>query len=330
VTEDGATALRSTLVMHSDCGRHDTGWGHPEHQGRLPAIVRAIERNTPALLPRVATREAEPAGTDVLLVVHDPAHVERVRALTRHAAEHGQLIEIEGDTIISPASWEAATAAAGCVLDAARLVVRGESPTAFALARPPGHHATADRIMGFCLFNNVAVAARAMQSEQGIERILIVDWDVHHGNGTQEIFYSDPAVYYLSLHQYPWYPGTGLAGQRGAGSGRGTTRNVPLAAGTSRADYKRAFTGALDAVFDEFVPELIIVSAGYDSMAGDPLGGLLLEPEDFHALTRAIVDRADAAAGGRAVFALEGGYAPERTGQAVVATLRALCGLDAA
>jgi acetoin utilization deacetylase AcuC-like enzyme len=316
--------------MHGDCGLHDTGWGHPEHQGRLPAIVRAIERDTPVLLPRLAMREAVPAGIDALQRVHDAAHVERVRALARHAAEHGQLIEIEGDTIVSPATWEAATAAAGCVIDAATLVARGESATAFALVRPPGHHATADRIMGFCFFNNIAVAARAVQAQEAIERVLIVDWDVHHGNGTQDIFYRDPSVYYLSLHQHPWYPGTGLPDERGEGPGRGTTRNVPVAAGTGRAVNMQMFDAALDQAFAEFEPGLILVSAGYDSMAGDPLGGLLLEPADYHRMTRALMDRAAATAGGRVVCALEGGYAPVRVGQAVVATLRALCGYEVA
>jgi acetoin utilization deacetylase AcuC-like enzyme len=314
------------LVMHSDCGLHDTGWGHPEHQGRLPAVIRSIERNTPALLPCISMHEANPATQSALLRVHAPHHIALVRRLVEDSAATGELATIDGDTMISGASWRAAVAAAGCAVDAATLVASGKARTAFALCRPPGHHATNDRIMGFCLFNNIAVAARAVQQESGIGRVLIVDWDVHHGNGTQEIFWQDPSVYYLSLHQFPWYPGTGLPEERGAGPGLGTVRNVPVAAETPRKTYLNCFRDALDATFEEFSPELVLISAGYDCMAGDPLGQLLLEPEDLHWMTRLLLERMD----GRLVLALEGGYEPARLGDGVVATLRALCDLEPA
>ncbi len=201
----------------------------------------------------------------------------------------------------------------------------GDADASFALARPPGHHATPDRAMGFCLFNNVAAAARAVQ-HRGAGRVLIVDFDVHHGNGTQDVFYEDPSVYFLSLHQSPWYPGTGSAQERGAGAGRNTTRNVPLAAGTDGPTYLRAMQDALSAVLDEFTPEMVLVSAGYDCMARDPLGGLLLEPGDVHALVTMICEAASSARA-RTMCVLEGGYDPARTGTAVVQTLRALAGL---
>ncbi|HEX7117543.1 MAG TPA: histone deacetylase [Longimicrobiales bacterium] len=317
----------TALVMHPDCARHDTGWGHPEHQGRLPAVVNALYRDTPALLGAVRQVEAEPASVDDLLRVHTGAHVERIRRAVREAAEVGGPIPLDPDTIVSDASWDAAVAAAGCAVTATSLVLDGAVETAFAASRPPGHHATADRAMGFCLFNNVAVAARWAQATRGVERVLIVDWDVHHGNGTQEIFYEDPTVYYLSLHLSPHYPGTGAAEERGAGAGAGTTRNVPLAHGTSADVYDRAFDDALDATLAEFAPELVLVSAGFDCLAGDPLGGLGLEPRDLHSLTRRLIERVSATAGGRVVAVLEGGYAPPLLGAGVVQVLRALGGL---
>jgi acetoin utilization deacetylase AcuC-like enzyme len=314
---------RCALVLHGDCGAHDTGWGHPEHQGRLPAILRAIERDTPALLPYVRMTDAAPVTQAALLEVHAAQHVARVRRLVEDAEAHDELVSVDGDTIISAASWHAAVAAAGCAVDAASLVAGGGTSRAFALSRPPGHHATRDRIMGFCLFNNVAIAARAVQKHMGIGRVLIIDWDVHHGNGTQDIFWEDPSVYYLSLHQHPWYPGSGQSHERGEGAGMGATRNVPVAAETPREIMLQSFRDALDATYEEFTPELVLVSAGYDCMAGDPLGRLLLEPEDLHTMTRELLQRT----GGRLVLMLEGGYAPARVGEGVVATLRALCDL---
>lgn len=315
------------LVMHHACGLHDTDWGHPEHQGRLPAMVNAIYRDTPALIEVLLQREAEPVGVDELLRVHSPEHVERVREAVAEAERSGSQVSLDSDTVVSAASWEAALAAAGCAVSAVRLVLDGEATTAFAGSRPPGHHATRDRAMGFCLFNNVAVAARWAQAERGVGRVLIIDWDVHHGNGTQDIFYTDPSVYYLSLHLSPHYPGTGGAEERGEGAGLGTTLNLPLAAGTTGAEYRRLFEDALEEVLAGFAPELVLISAGFDCLAGDPLGGLGLEPADLHALTRLVVERTQATAGGRVVAVLEGGYAPPRLGSGVVDVIRALGGL---
>ena len=322
-------AAPAALVLHPACALHDTGWKHPEHQGRLPAIVNALYQDTPALLHAVLQREAELASRSALLRVHTPEHVERIEAAAARAEQEGEAVFLDADTVVSGASWEAALAAAGCAITAAELVLRGEARTAFALTRPPGHHATADRAMGFCLFNNVAVAARHVQAEWRVGRVLIVDWDVHHGNGTQEVFYNDPSVYFFSLHLRGHYPGTGSAEERGVGAGIGTTRNVELPHGLPAAEYRRIFAEQLDATLAEFEPDFVFISAGFDCLAGDPLGGLLLEPADLHAITRLVIERTAATAGGRVVAVLEGGYVPARLGAGVVRVLRALAGLPA-
>ncbi len=319
--------MRETaIVSHSACALHDTGWHHPEHQGRLPAIVKAIYRETPALLDRMLQEEAPAASRDDLLRVHSPAHLAAVQRGVERARAAGRPVDLTQDTIVSGASWEAGLGAAGAALHAARLVLEGKAGTAFALTRPPGHHATTERPMGFCLFNNAAVAARWARDVAGAERVLIVDWDVHHGNGTQDIFYGDPSVYYLSLHMTGHYPGTGHTHQTGLAEGEGTTRNVPFPPGVEREYYLRVYDEVISMVFDEFTPDLVLVSAGYDCLAGDPLGGLLLEPPDLHAMTRRLIE----CAGGRVVALLEGGYVPHRTAAGVVQTIRAMAGLPAA
>ncbi len=316
---------RTALVMHEACGRHDTGWAHPEHQGRLPAILNAIYLQTPALLDLVLQVEADPVIEADILRAHSPAHLERLHKAAQMAHETERIVGLDSETLVSPASWDAALAAAGCVLTAARLVLEGAVPTAFALSRPPGHHATEDTAMGFCLLNNVAITARWLRTV-GVNRILIVDWDVHHGNGTQDIFYADPAVYYLSLHQYPHYPGSGHPDERGAGAALNTIRNVQVMAGTNGPEYRQLFDTALTDTLSEFSPEFVLVSAGFDCLRADPLGGLALEPADLHNLTRGLLERVGVSTS-RVVHALEGGYHPERLGRGVVAVLRALAGL---
>jgi acetoin utilization deacetylase AcuC-like enzyme len=315
--------MKTALVLHADCGRHDTGWRHPEHQGRLPAIVHALYGDTPALLEHVLQHEGTHATETQLRRVHTGDHIALIRAAAAEATRTGEALDLDADTVVSGASWDAARAAAGCAIDAVHIALDGRARSAFALTRPPGHHATADRAMGFCLFNNAAVAARAAQVEHGIERVLIVDWDVHHGNGTQDIFYDDPRVYYLSTHIAGHYPGTGWADERGTGAGFGATRNVPLPAGTPAAHTLGHFERALDATLTEFEPQLTIISAGFDCLAGDPLGGLLLEPADLHTMTRMVQDRA----GSPVAIVLEGGYAPVRVAQGALAVFRALAGL---
>jgi len=250
-----------------------------------------------------------------------------VREMCDAAQAQQKIFQLDMDTRVSPESWEAALGSAGGAIAAAAAVADGMLSSAFVATRPPGHHATPDRAMGFCLFNNVAVAARHLQATGRAGRVLIVDWDVHHGNGTQDVFYEDPTVYYLSLHQAPHYPGTGDALETGDGPGRGTTLNVPLAAGTPRETYRARFREALARAVEAARPDFVLVSAGYDAMKDDPLGGLLLEPEDFHGMTREVLDAASVC-GGRVVAVLEGGYDPIRLGQAVVQTIRALAGVE--
>jgi acetoin utilization deacetylase AcuC-like enzyme len=294
----------------------------------LTGILSAI-RGDQGLAGALREVEARPATLQDLLRVHTPEHVMLVRQVTEEAARTGELRQLDADTVVSGLSFEAAIASAGCAIDAAETVARGEAATSFACCRPPGHHALAGRAMGFCLFNNVAVAIRRVQALFPIQRLLVVDWDVHHGNGTQAIFWNDPSVYYLSLHLSPHYPGTGTASERGAGAGAGTSRNVPLPPGTTGAEYRDACRSALDATFEEFSPEMILVSAGFDCLAGDPLGGLLLEPEDLYLIASDLAERARCSCSGRLAAVLEGGYVPDRMGRAAADVLRAFCRLPA-
>ncbi len=320
------TATATALVSHPACALHDTGWSHPEHQGRLPAITKGLYQETPALLGRTLQEEAPLATEADLLRVHTAPHLAAIRDAVERAEEAGHPLDLTDDTRLSGASWEAALGAAGAAIHAARLVLDGQAETAFALTRPPGHHATADRAMGFCLFNNAAVAARWAQEERGLDRVLIVDWDVHHGNGTQDIFYDDASVYYLSYHLEPHYPGTGRAEETGQGGAVGTTRNFPLAHGTERENYRDLFERGVREAVASFRPGLVIMSIGFDCLAGDPLGGLLLEPEDLHGMTRLVMEAA-AGAGVGVVSVLEGGYVPKRGADGAVQVVRAFAGL---
>jgi acetoin utilization deacetylase AcuC-like enzyme len=321
------TRLPAAFLMHSASSLHDPGWGHPEHQGRLRALASALAGDMPVLHGSVEPVEPEEMGEDVLLMVHTPAHVALVRSAVAEAAATGHAVELDPDTRVSAASWDAALGSVAAAITAARGVAQGRWANAFVATRPPGHHASAERAMGFCLFNSVAVTARWLQSEGFAERVLIVDWDVHHGNGTQDVFWEDPTVFYLSLHQHPNWPGTGNADERGAGRGEGWTLNVPVEPHTSRAEYLALYHDSLDAAFTAARPDVVLVSAGFDCMAGDPLGGLLLEPDDLHAMTLALVERASEDCPGRIVACLEGGYEPSRTARAALSVVRALAGL---
>ncbi|MDQ2900994.1 MAG: histone deacetylase, partial [Acidobacteriota bacterium] len=225
-----------------------------------------------------------------------------------------------GDTTISPRSLEVALHAAGTALNAIDLVLGGEASNAFCVVRPPGHHANSNRGMGFCLFNNIGVAARYAQRKHGVERVLIADWDVHHGNGTQDIFYSDASVFFFSTHQYPWYPGTGAASESGEGAGEGATLNCPFPAGAGRDEVVGAFRDKLVPTMRRFQPDLVLISAGFDSRAGDPLGGFLLTDADFADLTDILLDIGK----GRLVSVLEGGYDLQGLSLAVRAHARRL------
>jgi acetoin utilization deacetylase AcuC-like enzyme len=307
--------VRAAFISHSDCGGHDTGWGHPEHVGRLRAITRAL-RQDPEFFHSVEHLEGRHASIEELELAHDPDYIRAVRQIVEQGG--GRL---DADTVTSRGSWDAATAGAGCVLLGVDLSMSGVHPRSFSAVRPPGHHAVYDRAMGFCLFGNVAIAAHYARQKYGIDRVLVVDWDVHHGNGTQALVQDEPAIHFVSMHQWPWYPGTGASEDRGP---HGSIWNIPMAPGLPRENYRDALEAGIDAATKNFVPELILISAGFDSLAGDPLGGFTLEIEDFETLTRSLVARADAWCGGRLVSALEGGYAPERVAEASMRHLAAL------
>jgi acetoin utilization deacetylase AcuC-like enzyme len=303
------------FISSSDCGRHDTGWGHPEHVGRLRAITRAL-RDDYELLGRVKHVESRHATAEELAIVHDPAYVEEVRRVVSDGG--GRL---DADTVASEGSWDAATASAGAVLDAIDFAFGDGPRRSFCAVRPPGHHALRDAAMGFCLFGNVALGAEYARRRHAADRVLIVDWDVHHGNGTQALVEHESNIHFVSMHQWPWYPGTGAADDRGP---HRNVWNVPMRANLAPEAYVDALRSAIDAATNGFTPDLVLLSAGFDSMAGDPLGGFTLEYEHFEQLTRFLVERAEAWCGGRLVSALEGGYAPERLGVACVRHMRAL------
>jgi acetoin utilization deacetylase AcuC-like enzyme len=314
----------TALVMHEDCALHDTGWRHPEHQGRLPAIINALYQDTPDLQNVVLQLEGVPVDESVFRLTHSSEMLELLALAREQAKRTDKIVALDSETLVSPVSWEAMCAAAGSVMTACEAVIRGDARNGFALARPPGHHATPTKSMGFCLVNNIAIVARMLQ-ERGVERVLIVDWDVHHGNGTQDIFYRDPSVYFMSFHQYPWYPGTGARTECGEAEGEGFTRNVPLEAGTTGSYFRDVFQRELDAVLQYFTPDFVLVSAGFDCLRDDPLGQLLLEPADLHASTTYLMSAIPSGVG--IVHTLEGGYNPPRVGAGVVDVVRALAGL---
>ena len=302
------------FLSHSDIGFHDNGWNHPEHVGRIRAITRAL-RDHPELflaLEHLESRHATPAE---LALAHDPAYIARVQQVSE--AGGGRF---DADTVASAGTWNAATAAAGAVLEGVERALDGRNVRSFAAVRPPGHHALRDQAMGFCLFGSVAIGARHAR-RLGARRVLIVDWDVHHGNGTQALVEQERDIRFVSMHQWPWYPGSGAADERGP---HGTVWNVPMPPQLPAAAYREALLGAVDAATDGWTPDLVMISAGFDSLAGDPLGGFTLELDDVAHLTRTLVARAERWCGGRVVSALEGGYEPARVGAAVVAHLEAL------
>lgn len=315
------------FYLHPASPLHDTGWGHPEHQGRLRSLASTVGRDLLTLHGHVEQMPHGEATEEDLLRVHSEGHVDTVRRACSRAEDEETIVSIDGDTKVSSASWEAAVGSSGTAIAAVRAVVEGEIANAFVATRPPGHHATPTTPMGFCLFNNVSVAARWLQANGHAERVLIVDWDVHHGNGTQDVFYDDPSVFFLSLHQWPHYPGTGAPEETGRGDGVGTTMNVTLPDGTTPDTYRARYDAALDAVLEVFDPDFVLVSAGFDCLAGDPLGGFLLEPADLYAMNRRLVEIAADRCDGRIVALLEGGYDPSRLGAGAVSVIRALAGL---
>ncbi len=300
--------------------QHETG-SHPENAGRVRAVWERLEANQ--VIQRLTRPRWQPATLDQLHRVHS---VDGVQAIKKFIDDGG--FHIEQDTIVSPKSFDAATIAAGAACDAVRRVIAGEDRTAFCLVRPPGHHAMRSHPMGFCLFNNIAVGARVALRELGLQRVMIVDWDVHHGNGTQAAFWEDPSVAFLSMHRFPFYPGSGAADETGAGAGKGLTVNLPIRFGTSPKVQLDRFRGAVESLADQFKPELIMISAGFDSHVNDPIGSLELESSDFTTLTRIVLEVAQTHCDGRVVSLLEGGYNPQALAESVECHVETLLATD--
>ena len=292
--------------------QHDPGPGHPEQPARLSAAM--------SLLPPLAGIPVRPATDDDLALAHTREYIQLVE---REVAQHRSQLST-GDTSIGSQSAACARRAAGCALAAVDAVFSDQVRNAFCVVRPPGHHASAARGMGFCLFNTVAVAARHAQRAHTAERVLIADWDVHHGNGTQDIFYADGSVLFFSTHQSPWYPGTGARAETGVGPGAGKTINCPLPAGSGQAEILGAFRELLVPAAAAFHPDLILLSAGFDSRIHDPLGQFLLTDDDFRELTRLMLELAETHCAGRLVSVLEGGYNLEGLARASQAHVEAL------
>jgi acetoin utilization deacetylase AcuC-like enzyme len=279
---------------------HETGQ-HPERPARVSMVARHILES--GLEARLTRPVWQPVSAERLARVHTPDYIAEVERFAAHGSGR-----IEEDTVCGPHSFEAASLAAGAVCHAVERVVAGPHRTAFCLVRPPGHHALVSSAMGFCLFNNIAVAARLALTELGLNRVLIVDWDVHHGNGTQDSFWDEERVGFLSIHRWPFYPGSGRSDETGTGAALGTTLNLPVEFGTARGDYLDTFRRGLESLAAKIRPELVLLSAGFDAHRDDPIGSLELETEDFIPLTQMVRDVANEYAGGKLVSVLEGGY----------------------
>ena len=306
------------IVYDSAYLRHDTGAGHFENPQRLECILQALEEDK-ALNSKVRRVTPKAAGEEDLLRCHAEEMVTAIRAHIERGGRH-----LDSDTPVCSESFDIACLAAGAAITAVDLAMAEEGGRSFALVRPPGHHATDRRPMGFCIFNNAAIAARYAQAIHGVENVLIVDWDVHHGNGTQDIFWKNDSVYFLSTHQSPHYPGTGDRDETGDGKGVGFTLNIPLPAHTSAQTHRDVFGDALKHIARRFHPDLVIISAGFDSHRGDPLGNLMLEDSDFSEMTKDVLRIAEKHSMGRVVGLLEGGYNLDLLGGSVCAHLSAL------
>jgi acetoin utilization deacetylase AcuC-like enzyme len=297
---------------------HDPGAGHPERPARLEAIEAILDARP---IGNTILEGPSPAPVEALERVHDPAYVQRILAM------RDEFAALDPDTRVSPGSIRAALLAAGAAVDAVDAVCSGEASGAFAFVRPPGHHAERARAMGFCLFNNIAVAAAHARAKHGCSRILVVDWDVHHGNGTQAIFYDDPGVLFFSTHQFPFYPGTGALDEVGRGEGEGHTVNVPLSVNATDGDLLLAFHEILRPIADAYRPELVLVSAGFDAHRQDPLGNLDLTEEGYADLCGVVRSIAHTHADGRLVLMLEGGYDLEALATSAYACTQVLAGV---
>ncbi|MEO7540153.1 MAG: histone deacetylase [Pyrinomonadaceae bacterium] len=304
--------MKTALVHHPIYQKHNTGPGHPETPMRYEVVMDAL-RGDKKLWNSLIEITPEKASKGIIQAAHTPQHFKHVELAFANGIDR-----LDPDTVVSMNSFDASLYAAGGAIAGVNAVMRAEADNAFVAVRPPGHHATAENAMGFCLFNNVAVAARYAQNNyKEIDRVAILDWDVHHGNGTQGIFYDDPSVYFFSMHQYPWYPGSGSRGETGFGRGLGKTMNVPVKANTDAADQTSMFEAAIGDISKNFAPDLIMISAGFDAHLTDPLGQLRLEDRDFRSLTRTAKQWADQVCNGRIVSCLEGGYNLDTLGETV-------------
>ena len=314
----GSARLRTmtlALITHPACLTHDTGPGHPERIERLSAVLAALDA---AEIPGLIHEEAPRASIDQLAAVHARAHVDTLLALEVPEGEHAAL---DADTTLSSGSVEAALRAAGAVIRGVDMVVEGKADAAFAAVRPPGHHAEPDGAMGFCLFNNIAVGARPPRSQHDLARIAVADFDVHHGNGTQAAFWDVPALFFASTHQSPLYPGSGARHERGVA---GNIANAPLAPGSGSREFREAWSRDLLPAIEAFAPDLLLVSAGFDAHASDPLAQMRLHADDYAWLTRELVALARRHCGGRIVSTLEGGYDLAALAECAVAHVEAL------
>lgn len=292
--------LRTGIVVDTRYQEHYTGRNHPERAARIGMLLTLVEEYRRPGITRLEPRPATPAE---IALIHDPAHHDRVAA----TAEKGYFA-FDADTPVSAQSYATALLATGGLLTIIEAIMTREVDNGFALVRPPGHHAERNRAMGFCLFNSVAIGAQYLREKFDLTRILVMDWDLHHGNGTQHSFYADPGVLYVSTHQYPYYPGTGAAEEAGQGQGEGYTVNLPLPAGWGDAEYQALFQEVVDPICRQFDPQFVLISAGFDAHVRDPLGGMEVTEEGFGAMARTLLRIARDHAQGRCAAILEGGY----------------------
>jgi len=311
-----------TLLLYDDIYlEHDTGIGHPENSRRIENTINYLKSGS--FFNQLTIKKPRAASQEEINLIHPKAYIQTVKQIADSGGGW-----LDGDTVISGASYNAAVYSAGAALTAADMIMTGAAKNAFCLVRPPGHHATPERGMGFCLFNNVAIAARYIQKNHKRKRVLIIDWDVHHGNGTQDAFYEDTTVMYFSMHRHPFYPGTGAQDEIGEGEGKGYTINIPLSMDTKPEKYLEIFSEVIDSRVNSFAPEFIILSSGFDTYKKDPIGGLNLEIEHFHALTKIVMKSAEKHSDGMLLSCLEGGYHLADIPRCIEAHLKGLMKMD--